>query len=171
MRFFAHSGAVPAARGCVRRQPVQAGVMAVVTRLQQLTVLAAAGLLGEALPAAEPPVQRQYEVTTETGMPNLEENLRYARKTERRCLDLKDLSQEFWMLQDVSLQDCRLVKTGQSAEEAGYVLTCRGGHGTTGSARWRLGAETIRGSLDVRLGGKNMTFYQRITATPAGTCG
>lgn len=173
--------------GSVLSRPVEAGMKVLLTRLQQSAVLAGcvffgsglsgsslfgAGFLGAGLPApAGPDAQRQYEVTTVTGMPHLEENLRYARTTEKRCLDLEDLSQEFWMLRDVSLQDCRLVKTGQSAEEADYVLTCQGGHGTTGKANWRLGPGAIRGSLDVRLGGKNMTFYQRITATPAGTCG
>ena len=40
----------------------------------------------------------------------------------------------------------------------------------TGDARWQLGPDTIAGTLNVRLGGKNMTFYQRITARAAGVC-
>jgi hypothetical protein len=50
------------------------------------------------------------------------------------------------------------------------VLACTGSHGTTGSARWELGAHQLRGLLNVRLGGKNMTLYLRITATEAGQC-
>ena len=121
--------------------------------------------------AAEPLPARLYEVTTLTGMPNLEENLRYATVTERRCVDPQDLSSQFWMLDDVSLQDCKLVKTTQSATEATYRLQCSGGHGTTGQALWVLRAEAISGTLDVRLGGKNMTFWQRISARPLGPCG
>jgi len=59
-----------------------------------------------------------YEVTTETGMPHLEENLRYATRQERRCLDRHDLSSAFWMLGHASLQDCRLVKTGEDSGSA-----------------------------------------------------
>ena len=114
--------------------------------------------------------QRLYEVITETGMPHLEENLRYATRIERTCMKPRDLSTAFWMLRDVSLQDCKLVKLSEGAEESLYRLECDGGHGTTGSARWQLGSGTISGTLHVRLGGKNMTFYQRITARPLGPC-
>ena len=130
-----------------------------------LLMLAACGVAPRSGGGAAP---RLYEMTTETGMPHLEENLRYATVTVQRCLDLRDLSTEFWMLREVSLQDCRLVKTDESAEAATYLLQCHGGHGTTGSATWQLGSAAIAGTMNVRLGGKNMTFYQRITARPLG---
>ena len=114
---------------------------------------------------------RLYEVTTATGMPHLDENLRYATVTQKQCLDTHDLAGVFWMLKDVSLQDCKLVKVSESAETAAYQLQCSGGHGTTGEATWQLGSAAIAGTLNVRLGGKNMTFYQRITARPIGPCG
>jgi hypothetical protein len=75
------------------------------------------------------------------------------------------------MLNDVSLQDCKLVKVPEEETNATlYLLKCDGGHGTTGDARWQLGSDAIAGTLNVRLGGKNMTFYQRITAKPLGVC-
>jgi hypothetical protein len=114
---------------------------------------------------------RQYDVVTETDMPHLEENLRYAIRRERQCLDRNDLSNAFWMLGHVSLQDCKLVKSGQDAGSATYQLQCDGGHGTTGEAQWLFEADRITGTLRVRLGGKNMTFYQRMTATPAAAAG
>jgi hypothetical protein len=110
---------------------------------------------------------RLYEVVTETDMPHLEENLRYAVRREQHCLDRNDLSTVFWMLSHASLQDCRLVKTAEDAGSATYRLQCEGGHGTTGDARWQFEAGRMTGTLRVRLGGKNMTFYQRITAKPA----
>lgn len=109
---------------------------------------------------------RLYDVTTETGMPHLDESLRYATRREARCLDPAELSGAFWMLQHVALQDCRLVKA--SAER--YPLQCDGGHGTQGEARWQLDDPVLRGTLEVRLGGKNMTFHQRIVARPLGAC-
>ena len=128
------------------------------------------GVIGSATLAAEPGPRRLYEVTTATSMPHLDESLRYATRTEARCIDVRDLSGEFWMLREVSLQDCRLVKARESADAASYLLVCDGGHGTTGTATWQLGQGAIAGTLNVRLGGKNMTFYQRVTAKPIGCC-
>jgi len=125
---------------------------------------------GSVVLAADIGPLRLYEVTTATSMPHLDESLRYATRTEARCIDIRDLSGEFWMLREVSLQDCRLFKASESADAAGYVLICDGGHGTTGTATWQLGQGVIAGILNVRLGGKNMTFYQRITAKPIGSC-
>ena len=130
----------------------------------------AACLLGPA--QAQPLPARLYEVVTETGMPHLEENLRYAVRRERRCLGGADLAGAFWMLRHESLQDCRLepAAAGDDGAFAAYRLECSGGHGTTGRAWWVADGETLRGTLAVRLGGKNMTFHQRITARPVGAC-
>ena len=117
---------------------------------------------------------QSYEVVTETDMPHLEENLRYAVRREQRCLDRHDLSAAFWMLGHVALNDCHLVKTAEDSDSASYRLECSGGHGTTGAATWQFDPGRWTGTLRVRLGGKNMTFYQRITVTPAqspATCG
>ena len=119
--------------------------------------------------SAQQSQSRLYEVVTETDMPHLEENLRYAVRREQQCLDRDDLSSAFWMLGHVSLQDCHLLKAAEDAESATYRLRCDGGHGTTGEARWQFEPGRMTGTLRVRLGGKNMTFYQRITATPATT--
>ena len=137
----------------------------VLAGLQALAVCGSSALAGE---ARSP---RLYEMTTETGMPHLEVNLRYATVTEKRCLNTEDLSGAFWMLKDVSLQDCRLVKAGETVDESAYEFQCHGGHGTTGNATWQLGPTDIAGTLNVRLGGKNMTFFQRITAKAIGACG
>jgi alkylated DNA repair protein (DNA oxidative demethylase) len=69
-----------------------------------------------------------YEVTTELGMPHLEENLRYSITHEKRCLTREGLYHLFPILNHPALAGCRL-------------------------------------------GGKNMTFFQRVTAIPAGRCG
>ena len=109
-------------------------------------------------------------MSTHTGMPHLDENLRYAVVTQQRCLDPQDLSGVFWMLGDVSLQDCKLVKVLDEPPRAVYALRCSGGHGTSGEAHWELAPSLLSGVLNVRLGGKNMTFYQRITARLVGAC-
>ena len=139
--------------------------------LRLILFVAGMSLLGAGPSVADGVGSQLYEVVTDTGMPHLEENLRYARTLETRCLDRRDLSSAFWMLNDVSLQDCKLSKTIGSPEEDVYRLSCTGGHGTTGQATWQIGPDRLAGTLDVRLGGKNMTFYQRITARSLGACG
>ena len=120
--------------------------------------------------AAEALPRQIYEITTETGMPHLEENLRYAITREAECLSQDELFVRFPVLHHVALKDCRLDPEGRAGEQASFRLDCSGGHGTTGGAVWRLGEHQLRGRLDVKLGGKNMTFYQRVTAVPVGQC-
>jgi len=116
------------------------------------------------------PTVKLYDVVIETGMPHLDENLRYATIRDLRCLDANDLARAFPVLNDVSLQDCRLALVAQRAESARYVLECSAGHGTTGEARWEFDAGSIAGTLNVKLGGKNMTFDQRVTGRALGAC-
>jgi len=133
-------------------------------------ILVAALLLSSSGRASEMLPPRLYQVTTETGMPHLEENLRYATTRERRCLAHQELSSAFPILGHEALRGCRLDHEVRDGQAVSYVLSCDGAHGTTGAARWQLGADRIEGTLDVKLGGKNMTFYQRVTATPLGAC-
>jgi hypothetical protein len=74
------------------------------------------GVTGSDTLAGDAGPLRLYEVTTATSMPHLDESLRYATRTETRCIDTRNLSGEFWMLREVSLQDCRLVKASESAD-------------------------------------------------------
>jgi len=113
---------------------------------------------------------RLYEIVTETGMPHLEENLRYAVTRQQRCLDDRDLATAFPLLHHPSLADCSLQPSGSESDSMSYALVCTGQHGTTGGATWEITPQLIHGMLQVRMGGKNMKFYQRITARPMGDC-
>jgi hypothetical protein len=113
---------------------------------------------------------RLYEITTETGLPHLEENLRYAVERTERCLTRTDLGSVFPILQHPSLAGCKLQAQSQDEETLIYVLVCESSAATTGTATWRIGEHVIRGTLDVKLGGKNMTFFQRVTGTLLGEC-
>ena len=120
--------------------------------------------------AAEMFPARLYDVTTETGMPHLEENLRYTVTREKHCLTHQELAGAFPILKHPALKGCRLKDERHEQETFSYSLVCTGGHGTTGEAIWHVGEHQIRGTLNVKLGGKNMTFYQRVTALPLGAC-
>jgi hypothetical protein len=132
--------------------------------------LLAVVLLGTLAWAAELMPPRLYEVTTETVMPHLEENLRYSNTHGKQCLAHQDLAVAFPILSHAALKGCKLERESLLDDIESYLLVCEGGYGTTGSATWRLGTHPIRGTLVVKLGGKNMTFYQRVTATPVGEC-
>jgi hypothetical protein len=121
-------------------------------------------------PASDTAAARLYEVITETGMPHLDENLRYAVTRENRCLTVEELVSAFPLLKSASLADCKLRQEGPQSGDVSYLLVCDGGHGTTGSASWHVAERSIVGTLNVKLGGKNMTFFQRVTAKPLGQC-
>src|SRR5213078_877142 len=126
-------------------------------------------LLSQSALASGPMFPKLYEVTTEIGMPHLEENLRYATTRETSCLTgFNPLA--FPMLKHEALQVCHLEYEKHGGETISYVLTCVGPQETTGDAQWQIDGNQIRGTLSVKLGGKNMTFYQRITATQVGDC-
>jgi hypothetical protein len=136
--------------------------------LRTLTLVSAFAAVS--IPASDTTPARLYEVITETGMPHLEENLRYAVTRENRCLTDEELASAFPILKSASLADCKLRREGPRSGDASYLLVCDGGHGTTGSASWQVGERSIVGTLNVKLGGKNMTFFQRVTAKPLGQC-
>jgi hypothetical protein len=126
-------------------------------------------LLSQPALATGPMFPKLYEVTTEIGIPHLEENLRYATTRETSCLTGFD-ALAFPMLKHEALQGCHLEYENHRDEAIFYVLTCVGPQGATGDAQWQIDANQISGTLSVKLGGKNMTFYQRITATQVGDC-
>ena len=100
--------------------------------------------------AAEATPARLYEVITETGMPHLEENLRYAVTRENRCLTEAELASAFPILSHASLADCKLRHERREGDAVSYLLVCDGGHGTTGNASWRVGEHSTVGTLNVK---------------------
>ena len=112
-----------------------------------------------------------YTITTQTGMPHLEENLRYATTHETVCLNLSELHQRFPILDSPALADCHLGQQSESTSGTTFPLVCANNHGTTGSALWTTYGVRSTGTLSIRLGGKNMTLYQRVTAISRGPCG
>jgi hypothetical protein len=111
-----------------------------------------------------------YELVVQTSMPHLEENLRYTKTTSTKCLTRSALFVAFPVLGEDAFDECRLERQAPSENDASYRLVCPISSGTTGIAIWRLGTSDLAGVLEVKLGGKNMTFHQRITAKRIGQC-
>jgi hypothetical protein len=113
---------------------------------------------------------RLYDATTETGLPHLEENLRYATTHAKLCLGPQQLATAFPILRHEALKGCKLDHERSLGASIQFSLSCAAPSETTGAALWQLDELGIRGTLDIRLGGKNMTMYQRISGKPMGTC-
>jgi hypothetical protein len=111
-----------------------------------------------------------FEITTETGMPNLENNLRYLTTHEKRCLTRAKLHRFFPVLDHPALASCHLGDALPGKVNVVYPLVCEA-HGATGQAIWETNLRRSIGTLNIKLGGKNMTFFQRITASDLGGCG
>lgn len=131
--------------------------------------LGAMVLCGSAV--AEGAMSSLYELVVETSMPHLEESLRYTKTTSTQCLTKSELLVTFPVLAEDAFRGCRLSKQALSDTHAAYRLVCPTSTGTTGTAIWRFDASRLAGTLEVKLGGKNMTFHQRVTAMRMGECG
>jgi hypothetical protein len=132
--------------------------------------VAATALASAHAAASDAPTAGLYDITVETTMPHLEENLRYTIEREERCLTREQVFTIFPVLRDAVLTGCKLSDERRHNDVSTWTLICTGGHGTTGRATWRLGTVQLVGQLDVKLGGKNMTFYQRATLKRLRDC-
>jgi hypothetical protein len=112
-----------------------------------------------AAPAVEPGA---YEVTASIEMPHLEENLRYATTRERHCLPTDDDFAFFFpILRHPSLEGCRVAR---------HLLVCANPEVASGAVRLEHAPGRLSGVLEIKMGGKNMTFAQRMEAVRRGPC-
>jgi hypothetical protein len=131
----------------------------------------AAALLCSAVWASDEAVRPgTYEITAQTVMPHLEESLRYATTRERRCLRSHDLPSVFPILRHESLEGCKLGNESWHGDTIRYLLVCRSPQVATGTARLDAGPGRVTGLLEIKMGGKNMTFSQRIEGVRRGEC-
>jgi len=136
-----------------------------------MVLAAAASLLCAATWASgEAVAPGTYEITAQVVMPHLEENLRYATTRERRCLRDDEFASVFPILRHHSLEGCKLGAETRSGGTIRYVLACASPQVATGAARLDAAAGRITGTLEIKMGGKNMTFSQRIEALRQGDC-
>ena|SRR5919198_3988314 len=112
----------------------------------------------------------RYEIVAETVMPHLEENLRYATSRERRCLNNDDVSYLFPILRHYSLEGCTLGDSRRQGDTLRYVLVCARPDVASGEARLDIRPGRVAGILNIKMGGKNMTFAQRVDAVRQGEC-
>jgi hypothetical protein len=104
-------------------------------------------------------------------MPHLEESLRYATTREQRCLKGDEPAAAlFPILQHPSLEGCRLASERRRGDTMRYRLACASPQVATGNARLDAAPGRVAGVLEIKMGGKNMTFAQRVEAVRQGEC-
>ena len=111
-----------------------------------------------------------YELTVETLLPHLEENLRYATTRQRHCLGTGEATTLFPILSHPAFAGCVLAG-GQTVEDRlEYSLECSNPEAATGVAHLTVSPTGVNGVLEVKMGGKNMTLSQRIAGPRLGAC-
>ncbi len=110
-----------------------------------------------------------YEVFSETIMPNLEQ-LRHHSNHRSICMN-EDVSALFPILRHNAFDGCSLKQENEKSGRYYYRIVCKGALLSTGTALLDMTEDPLRGEIRVRMGGKNMTFSQQITATRQGDCG
>jgi len=132
-------------------------------------LLAAASLSANAAaPVAIPP--GEYDLTTQTLLPHLEEALRYATTRTRQCLREPDATGMFPLLQHPAFVGCNLVRKAEVGDGLHFTLQCLNAEAASGSAVFELGASHFSAVLDLKMGGKNMTLSQRLHGPRVGPC-
>jgi hypothetical protein len=111
-----------------------------------------------------------YELTVETLLPHLEENLRYATTQQRHCLGTQDVSALFPILRHEAFSGCALSGGALMEGRLEYALACKNPQAASGVAHLLISPARLNGSLEIKMGGKSMTLSQRITALRVGAC-
>lgn len=121
-----------------------------------------------ATPVAVPP--GEYDLTTQTVLPHLEEALRYATTRTRRCLHEPDATNIFPLLRHQAFTGCSLVPNAQASDGRSFNLQCTNPEAATGSAVFEVDASDVAAVLELKMGGKNMTLSQRLYGRRVGPC-
>ncbi len=115
------------------------------------------------LPAGE------YAIHSNMVMPHLDEMRRIIAE-ESRCLAEDDAHALFPVMRQPALRGCTF-GFGEARDQAfHYVLVCQTARVATGTAELTHRGASVIGNLIVKMGGKNMTFAQRVEAVRAGDC-
>jgi hypothetical protein len=132
-------------------------------------LLAALTLMGHAA-APVAVASGEYDLTTETVLPHLEEALRYATSRARQCLRAPDATDVFPLLRHQAFSGCSLVSDAEAGDGLHFTLQCKNPQAASGSAVFDVDAGHVSAVLELKMGGKNMTLSQRLHGPRLGPC-
>ena len=112
----------------------------------------------------------EYDLTTQTVLPHLEEALRYTTTRTRQCLREPDATSIFPILQHQAFSGCSLVPATKANNGLSFTLHCTNPEAASGSAVFDVGASYVSAALELKMGGKNMTLSQRLYGPRVGPC-
>ncbi len=112
----------------------------------------------------------EYELTTETVLPHLEEALRYATTRVRQCLGSQEPSSLFPLLEHPAFAGCKLVAAESTADEQIFKLQCANAEAASGRASFSVTPTRFSAVLELKMGGKNMTLGQRVHGPRLRSC-
>lgn len=123
--------------------------------------------------AESPPAAHSYQIAATMQMPHLDEMRRQvARHT--RCVRDDAPEALFPVMDQHALRGCRLGYPKSSPLANGtrsdYVLMCASARVASGTATIEDSGDELTGTLAVKMGGKNMTFSQRVEARRGAPC-
>jgi hypothetical protein len=111
----------------------------------------------------------RYDISAQMLMPHLEE-MRRIRTREARCIAPGDAAALFPVLRQPALRGCAFAHGERGPAGFEYLLVCESARVASGRAQFEQRSDRIIGVMDVKMGGKNMTFTQRIEARRDGDC-
>ena len=123
------------------------------------------------------PSAHSYQIAATMVMPHLDEMRRQVVQ-HTRCVKDENPSGLFPVLEQHALRGCRLDYPKIESKTAGkadgtrrdYVLVCASARVASGTASIDDKGQNLVGTLAVKMGGKNMTFSQRVEAQRGATC-
>ncbi len=121
--------------------------------------------------AAAPPELSagEYAIESNMTMPHLDEMRRMVSR-ETRCIAAQDIRALFPVMRQPALNGCQFDFPKPVQDSIHYVLACESARVATGTLILEAKPPTVIGNLAIKMGGKNMTFAQRVVATRQGAC-
>ena len=151
------------ARAAFRTRPARVTLALVLVN----AIRALAADAGESVPA--PFEAGRYRLASQLLMPHLDEMRRTSSASEA-CLAPLAPEALFPVFAQYALGGCRLGYPKDSGDSVDYVLVCASARVASGTARLVRSDAGVVGTLAVKMGGKNMTFSQRVVAERVGDC-
>ena len=112
-----------------------------------------------------------YDVTSTIVLPNLDENLTNSKTRDIVCLKSFKPEKLFPVLSHPSFTRCRLInQTSNITGKKQYRLKCSNSQAATGSARIIISPDRITAQLKIKMGAKNMTMTQNVSAVKISRC-
>ena len=111
-----------------------------------------------------------YQVEVRISLPNVQDVAAPLLLT--RCIGLPDLQsgRAFFVLSDNPLKDCDLLDYQATADTAIYRIVCPGPNRGSAVGVFETTGSAYRGSIQMNMGGKNMTMSETQAGKRIGNC-